>query len=71
MMKEDREAYVVATQGGGYLGTKRYSYRDGTYSEGHRPFTSARIFARKQDAQAIAARHEGAMVVPVRVTTDA
>lgn len=45
-----RKAWVVESDGG-FIGTRRYTYAQGSHHKSGVPFTSARIFTRRQDAE--------------------
>jgi len=64
MPSEEREAYVVATSDG-YLGQRRYSYKEGTTRARDTDFKYARIFTRRSDAEG--ACGPGDCVAPVAV----
>lgn len=63
----ERTGYVVLCHGGKFLGSRRFSHKEGTTRAISTQFETARIFNRKQDAVAAAGRR-GDVVGEVRIT---
>jgi hypothetical protein len=67
MPANKRTAWVVKTPEG-FLGQRRYSYREGTSAAKQTSFKFARVFTREADA--LKSCEPGDVVLPVTITVD-